>query len=263
MSPAPARTPVALTVAGSDSGGGAGIQADLKTFHSLGVFGTSVITCVTAQNPRRLTAVFPLPPRLVSEQMARVFEAFPIASAKTGLLYNAALIEAVADGFRRRRLRRLVVDPVLVATSGRQLLEPGAVAVLGQVLIPLAELVTPNRFEAEVLGQRQIRSLADMRVAARALADRFGVPFLIKGGHLPQTARAVDVLFDGHQLVEFSSARILRRRTHGTGCAFSAAIAAQRALGHDLIESIRRAKRFVREAIRDRLRIGTYDALNL
>jgi hydroxymethylpyrimidine/phosphomethylpyrimidine kinase len=253
----------ALTVAGSDSGGGAGIQADLKTFHALGVFGTSSITCITAQNPGRVSAVQALEPRIVVEQMDRVFEAFRVGGAKTGMLYDAAIIESVADGFARRKFRKLVVDPVMVASSGAVLLKKNAIAVLKTNLFPQAAVVTPNLAEAEVLWRRSVRTLDDLREAARALAERYGVPFLVKGGHLPKAKRAVDVLFDGRCLHEFRAAVVPNIKTHGTGCTFSAAIAANLALGYNLNESIARAKRFVTRAIRDALKVGDYFALRI
>ena len=178
-------TAVALTVAGSDSGGGAGIQADLKTFHAHGVFGTSAITCITAQNPGRVSAVQAIEPRIVTEQMACVFEAFPIAAAKTGMLYDAAIIETVARGFARRKFHSLVVDPVMVASSGASLLKQDAIEALTTKLFPQAAVVTPNLAEVEVLAQRSIRTLDELRAAACSLAQKYGVPFLAKGGHLP------------------------------------------------------------------------------
>lgn len=254
---------VALTVAGSDSGGGAGIQADLKTFRALGVFGASAITCITAQNPDRVSAVQAVEPRVVAEQMDRVFEAFKIGGAKTGMLYDAAIIEVVAEGFRRRKFRKLVVDPVMVTTSGALLLKKDAISALRARLLPQAALVTPNLVEAEVLWNRSIRTDDDLRASARALAEKFGVPFLCKGGHLPGAKRAVDVLFDGRRSHEFSAPVVRNVRPHGAGCTFSAAIAANLALGHGLIESVGRAKRFVTRAIRDCVRLGKYRALKI
>ena len=256
-------TAVALTVAGSDSGGGAGIQADLKTFRAHQVFGTSVITCVTAQNPKCVSAVQAMGPRIVAEQMDRVFEAFRVDGAKTGMLYDAAIIETVAVGFARRRFHKLIVDPVMGATSGALLLRKDAIAAFKTKLLPQAALVTPNLPEAEALWQRSIRTLDELREAARALTERFGVPFLVKGGHLPGAKRAVDVLYDGNRLREFSGPRVRNVRPHGAGCAFSAAIAANLALGYGLVESIRRAKVFVRKAIRDSIRLGRSWALNI
>jgi hydroxymethylpyrimidine/phosphomethylpyrimidine kinase len=280
---------VALTVAGSDSGGGAGIQADLITFRALGVFGTSAITCITAQNPDRVSAIQPIKPGIVAEQMDRVFEAFRLGGAKTGMLYDAAIIEVVADGFARRKFRRLVVDPVMVASSGALLLKQDAIAALTRRLLPLAAVVTPNLAEAEVLSEQRIRSLAELRDVARALAERFGVPVLVKGGHLPSiepvgrdrrarrvvgqtrlarrsdptTTRAVDVLFDGRQFHEFDAPVVRGIKTHGTGCTLSAAIAANLALGQELVPAVRAAKKFVTRAIRQSLRIGRYRALRI
>lgn len=256
-------TAVALTVAGSDSGGGAGIQADLKTFHAHGVFGTSAITCITAQNPARVSAVQPLKPRLVAEQVDRVFEAFPVAAAKTGMLYEAAIIEAVAHGFARRKFAKLVVDPVMVASSGALLLKKNAVTALTSKLFPIAAVVTPNLDEAEVLARCRIRTLDDLRLAARVLAEKYGVPFLVKGGHLPGANRAVDVLFDGKRFCEYRAAMVPKIKTHGTGCTFSAAIAANLALGHGLTESIGRAKQFITRAIRDAVKVGRHGALKI
>ena len=256
-------TAVALTVAGSDSGGGAGIQADLKTFRAHQVFGTSAITCITAQNPGRVSAVQAIEPRVVAEQMDRVFEAFRVGGAKTGMLYDAAIIETVADGFARRKFRKLVVDPVMVATSGALLLKKDAITALKTKLLPQAALVTPNVAEAEVLWQRSIRTLDELREAARALAERFGVPFLVKGGHVPGARRAADVFCDGRTLREFSGSLVRNVKPHGAGCTFSAAIAANLALGCSLAESIRRAKVFVTKAIRDSIRVGKYRALKI
>jgi len=253
--------PVALTVAGSDSGGGAGIQADLKTFHSLGVFGTSAITCITAQNPSGVSAVQPVRPRIVAEQIERVLEAFPVRAAKTGMLYDAAIIKTVAGIFHRQNMRNLVVDPVMIATSGAVLLKRNAVAALVTELLPLAAVVTPNLAEAEALTGRRLRTLSEVREAARDLAEKFGVPFLVKGGHLPGMSRAVDVLCDGRRIVEFSAPVVRDARPHGAGCTFSAAIEAHLARGFSLAESIRRAKVFVTRAIRYQWRLGRQRAL--
>ena len=254
---------VALTVAGSDSGGGAGIQADLKTFHAHGVFGTSAITCITAQNPGRVSAVQAIEPRIVAEQMARVFEAFPVAAAKTGMLYDAAIIETVARGFARRKFHSLVVDPVMVASSGASLLKQDAIRALTAKLFPQAAVVTPNLAEVEALAQRSIRTLDELRTAARSLAEKYGVPFLAKGGHLPGAKLAVDVLFDGKRFREYRAAMVPGIKTHGTGCTFSAAIAANLALGHGLAESIASAKRFVTKAIRNSLIVGKFFTLGI
>ncbi len=254
---------VALTVAGSDSGGGAGIQADLKTFHALGVFGTSAITCITAQNPDRVSAVQAIDPRIVAEQINRVFEAFRVGGAKTGMLYDAEIIETVAAAFARRHFKRLVVDPVMVSSSGATLLKKNAISTLKSRLFPQAAVVTPNLAEAEALWEGRIRSLDELRVAAHALGEHFGVPFLVKGGHLPASKRAVDVLFDGKRLHEFSGPFVPEIKTHGTGCTFSAAIAAHLALDCALVEAVGRAKLFVTKAIRDAIRVGGHRALRI
>jgi len=253
----------ALTVAGSDSGGGAGIQADLKTFHALGVFGTSAITCITAQNPDRVSAIQPIRPDIVAQQLDRIFEAFRVGGAKTGMLYNAAIIEAVAAGFARRKFPRLVVDPVMVASSGALLLKRDAIAALTGRLLPRAVVVTPNLAEAEVLSGRRIRSLPEVRDAARQLAEKHGVPVLVKGGHLPGTARAVDVLWDGRAVHEFSAPVVRGIKTHGTGCTFSAAIAAELARGRELVPAIRAAKKFIAAAIRQAWHVGRYRPLRI
>jgi hydroxymethylpyrimidine/phosphomethylpyrimidine kinase len=255
--------PVALTVAGSDSGGGAGIQADLKTFHALGVFGTSAITAITCQNPDRVSAVQAAAPQIVAGQIDRVFEAFPVRAAKTGMLYDAAIIRTVASAFHARRFPNLVVDPVMVASSGALLLKRDAITALTSLLIPQAAVVTPNLAEAEVLAGRRIRTLADLRAAAATLADRHGVPFLVKGGHLPGAKRAVDVLCDGTAMSEFSAQIVPRIKTHGTGCTFSAAIAAYLALGNELPEAIDRAKILVTRSIRQAIRLGRFRALKI
>jgi len=254
---------VVLTVAGSDSGGGAGIQADLKTFRAHGVFGASAITCITAQNPKRVSAVQPVVARIVAAQIDHVFEAFPVAAAKTGMLYDAAIIEVVAAGFRRRKFRRLVVDPVMVSTSGARLLKKDAIAVLQRRLFPQAAVVTPNCDEAAVLWGREIRRLADLRAAAQALSERFGVPFLVKGGHLPVGNQVVDVLCTGRVTHEFKARVVHGIRAHGAGCTFSAAITANLALGHDLPTAVRRAKDFISRAFRNAVQVGNFRALKV
>jgi hydroxymethylpyrimidine/phosphomethylpyrimidine kinase len=257
------RTAIALTVAGSDSGGGAGIQADLKVFHTHGVFGTSAITCITAQNPDRVSAIQSLAPRLVAEQMDRVFEAFPIGSAKTGMLYDATIITAVARSFANHKFRKVVVDPVMVASSGGRLLKNDAITALTTRLFPQAAVVTPNLAEAEVFLRGDIRTIEQLCAAARFLTEKFNVPFLVKGGHFHHGKQAIDVLFDGEQFHEYRAARVPHIKTHGTGCAFSAAIAANLALGHSLPVSIGRAKRFVTSAIRNAQKIGSYSVLRI
>ena len=195
--------------------------------------------------------------------MDRIFEAFPIHAAKTGMLYDAAIIEAVATGFACHKFRQVVVDPVMVAGSGARLLKKDAIEALATRLFPRAVVVTPNLAEAEVLSRMRIRTVEELREAACLLAEKFGVPFLVKGGHLRSGKQAIDVLFDGNRLYEYRATRVPHIKTHGTGCTFSAAIAANLALGRGLHESIARAKRFVTTAIRGARKIGPYSVLRI
>lgn len=240
--------PVALTIAGSDSGGGAGIQADLKTFAALGVHGTSAITCLTAQNPTGVRGIQAARPALVRQQIAAVCEALPPAAAKTGMLFSTAIIRAVAAACREFRLR-VVVDPVMVATSGARLLQPAAIHALTDRLLPLATLLTPNLDEAELLLGRRLRHPDDLRSAARELHRRFGVPALVKGGHLRALRAAVDFYFDGRSELLLEAPFVPDVSTHGTGCTYSAAIVAHLALGRGLPEAVARAKQFITAAI--------------
>lgn len=257
-----ANTPVVLTVAGSDNSGGAGIQADLKTMTTLGVYGTTAITCVVAEHPGRVLSIEPLPPRCVAEQMRLVFEAFPVAAIKTGMLYNREIIEVIVDVLTQIGHQiPLVIDPVMVATSGAQLLQDDAIAVLKKMLLPRAALVTPNRDEAALLAGETIEDFATLRRVARVLSQEYGVPFLVKGGHLRQ-AEALDVLASGKELSEYSVPMIPGVNPHGTGCTFSAAIASHLALGLSLPEAVEQGKKFITRAIEARLRIGEYDLLN-
>lgn len=248
--------PTALTIAGSDSGGGAGIQGDLKTFLALGVHGMSAITSVTAQSTRSVSAIHELPPAFVHRQIAEVAADLGVDAAKTGMLANSGIVCAVADAIAEFGIRKLVVDPVLVSGSGDRLLTPDAVEVLISRLFPLALVVTPNLPEAEALLGREVTSLADMRQAAQALREMGPDHVLVKGGHLE--GPATDVLFDGGDFVEISSER-LQGATHGTGCALSAAITAYLARGESVEGAVRRAKEFVTGAIRHRLPIGRGD----
>ena len=211
--------PIALTIAGSDSGGGAGIQADLKTFAALGVHGVSVLTCVTAQNPRRVLAIEPCRPPIVRLQLAAVFEELRPTAAKTGMLYSRTLIELAAEWVRKHRLA-VVVDPVMVSSSGRPLLGPGALGVLCRRLLPLATLITPNLNEAQVLTETRLGSVEDMRVAAKRLHQRFGSAVLVKGGHLKGWREAVDIFYDGKDELLLSAPFVRGIRTHGTGCTY-------------------------------------------
>lgn len=240
--------PVALTVAGSDSGGGAGIQADLKTFQAFGVFGTSAITAITAQNTVGVTAIQKVDPKIVAAQIRAVAEDLGPAATKTGMLADAAIIGAVAEAIRGTGLPALVIDPVMVAKSGDRLLEEDAVAALRQSLVPLAEIVTPNLPEAAILAQRQIDSVDDMKAAARSLIEQGARAALVKGGHL-EGEIVVDVFYDGDDWREWRDARLPTRHTHGTGCTLSAAICAGLATGRSPAEAVDAARRFTRRAI--------------
>jgi hydroxymethylpyrimidine/phosphomethylpyrimidine kinase len=245
---------VALTIAGSDSGGGAGIQADLKTFAAHGLHGTSAVTAVTAQNSVAVTAALALDPQMVVAQIEAVATDMAVAAAKTGMLADRAVLDAVADAVGRLRLPNLVVDPVMVAKSGDRLLEPAAERGYLERLFPLAVLVTPNLAEAEALLGQEVRSLAAMRDAARRLHALGARAVVVKGGHLP--GDPVDVYFDGARLEEIPAPRVPTRNTHGTGCTFSAAIAARLALGAELLEAVRGAKAYLTEAIRRSYAVG-------
>ncbi len=244
-----AQLPVALTIAGSDSGGGAGIQADLKTFAALGVHGTSAITCITAQNPEGVRGIQACSAGIVRGQIEAVFEALRPAAVKTGMLYSAPIIRIVAEVFRSGPRVPLVVDPVMVSTSGAQLLKPAAVKVLLAELLPLATLVTPNVDEAEILCGQALRSVEDLRAAAWALHARFGCAALVKGGHLRGLKQAVDIFYDGRQELLLSAPFIRGVSTHGTGCTYSAAIAGYLARGSSLARAVRGAKEFITQAI--------------
>lgn len=237
--------PVALTIAGSDPSGGAGLQADLKTFHQFGVYGMSVVTLVTVQNTRRVSAVEPLEARLVEEQLDAVLEDIPPQAAKTGALGTAAIIEAIA-----RRAGQfafpLVVDPVMISKHGAPLISGDAREALAR-LLPAAFLLTPNLHEAEALAGRAVRTVAEMEEAARRIAELGPKAVLVKGGHLD--GDAVDVLYYRGRLQRFSARRIESKNTHGTGCTYSAAITAELAQGAGLEAAIERAKRYITLAI--------------
>ena len=244
----------ALTIAGSDSGGGAGIQADLKTFHAHGVFGLTAITSVTAQNTRVVLAACDLPEAIVRAQIEAAFDDFEIAAVKTGMLSSCAIAEAVVDSLATRNRQPLVVDPVMVSTSGFSLLDADAIHCVAHRLLPLATVVTPNRCEAEVLSQQKIDTRTDAGIAARKIADLGARAVLVKGGHLQ--GAAVDVLWDGEGETIFERERLKAENAHGTGCTFASAIAANLALGYGLRDAIAKAKHYVTEAIRHGLDIG-------
>ena len=246
--------PRALTIAGSDSGGGAGIQADLKTFSAFRVFGMSVITAVTAQNSMGVQAVENLPPAFVLQELRSVLSDFGADAAKCGMLSTAPIIEAVAAGLAEHPVDKLVVDPVMVAKSGDALLQPEARAALISRILPLALVVTPNLPEAEALAGMAVTTPEEMEEAARRIHRLGPRNVLVKGGHLKDDA--VDVLWNGRALTVFSGPRIESTNTHGTGCTLSAAMAAGLARGQALGEAVREAKAYVTAAIREGFRAG-------
>ena len=239
----------ALTIAGSDSGGGAGIQADLKTFHALGVFGASVITAITAQNTREVRAAYDLPVEWIRAQLETVLDDLEIGAAKTGMLSSVAIIETVADVLGARALKNLVVDPVMVSKSGYRLLKDDAVGALTSQLLPMARIVTPNLHEAALLAGFEIQSIDDMKRAAEKIASLGARAVVVKGGHA-SFALAVDVLLADGSMEELHPGGPVRERSvHGTGCTFSAAIAARLALGESLREAVTKAKRYITRVI--------------
>ncbi len=248
------KLPVALTIAGSDSGGGAGIQADLKTFAALGVHGASAITAITAQNTVTVSDIFELPTAIVLAQIEAVASDLAVRAAKTGMLSSSRIIEAVAGAIEALRIPNLVVDPVMVAKGGAKLLRDDAVDSLRRRLLPLAAVVTPNLPEAEVILGRSIRTIAERRAAARDLVALGPLAAVVKGGHAEDDV--TDVYWDGAQMVELAAVRIPTANTHGSGCVFSAAIAAGLAKGLGPLESVRAAKEFISGAIEHSLEIG-------
>ena len=247
--------PVALTIAGSDSGGGAGIQADIKAMEANGVFATSVLTAITAQNTQAVTAAFDLPLELIAAQIDAVFDDFEIGAVKTGMLSSAGIIETVVEKVDERGMRPLIVDPVMISTSGFALLEDEAVQVIIDRLIPRATLVTPNAHEAGLLAGAEIRSIQDAKDAAWQIKVMGAQAVLVKGGHL-EGEEAIDIFFDGSDFAYFKAPFIDTPHTHGTGCTYASAIAANLAKGLELMPAIDQAKRYVTEAIRHGLAIG-------
>jgi hydroxymethylpyrimidine/phosphomethylpyrimidine kinase len=245
----------ALTIAGSDSGAGAGIQADLKTFAAHGVYGTTAITAVTAQNTLGVTGVEALPADFVTAQIEAVASDIGVHAAKTGMLANAAIVEAVAAAVEDLDLPLLVVDPVMIAKSGDRLVDEEAVGAMRSELLRRAFVVTPNIPEAETLAEMAIRTDADRQEAARRIFRLGASAVIIKGGHL-RSRDIVDLLYDGHRFQEFRGARIEGRHTHGTGCTFAAAIASHLALGKSLSEAVPLAQEYVAGAIRLGLGVG-------
>jgi hydroxymethylpyrimidine/phosphomethylpyrimidine kinase len=242
------RFPVALTIAGSDSGGGAGIQADLKSFHAFGVFGTSAITAVTVQNTLGVSGVHPIPVDTVRAQIRAVAEDLRPAACKSGMLATAELVRAVAESIREHRLAHYVLDPVMVASSGDRLLDQDAERAVAESLVPLAALVTPNLDEASVLVGAPVEEREGMRRAAVALVEMGARAALLKGGHL-RSAELVDILFDGREWHEWRRPKLDTRSTHGTGCTLSAAVAAGLAHGRPLTRAVEDALGYVSRAM--------------
>jgi hydroxymethylpyrimidine/phosphomethylpyrimidine kinase len=254
-----AATPVALTIAGSDSSAGAGLQADLKTFSALGVYGAAVVTAVTAQNTLGVTAIHQVPPEIITAQIEAVFQDLAVAAVKTGMLGDDDAVAAVADGLQRLALDApIVVDPVMVSTSGSRLLKPGAEALLVSRLIPMAALITPNLHEAAALLQCSIaRSEAEMEEQAKLLFELGPGAVLLKGGH-GSGPEAVDLLFDGRSIRRYSSPRVDTKNTHGTGCTLASAITAFLVRGLPLQDAVAQAKLYLHAALSraDELHIG-------
>lgn len=254
--------PIALTLAGSDSGGGAGIQADLKTFAALGVHGASAIACLTAQNPKRVLGIEICSPKMLQRQLEAVFEELNPRSAKTGMLFSKKNVLVVAEFFRNKKCP-LIVDPILVSTSGAKLIELKALKILKEKLLPLAALVTPNLSEAEILSGQKISSIEQMRAAAKKIHSQFGCAVLVKGGHLKNTREAADIFFDGKTELLLVAPFVKGIRTHGTGCVYSAAICAALALGHDLPRAVEIGKQFVTAAISNSYKIEKHFVLGI
>ncbi len=246
----------ALTIAGSDSGGGAGIQADIKAMQANGVFAASVITAITAQNTVAVTDAFELPISIIAAQIDAVFDDIQIHATKTGMLSSSEIIETVADKIEQREARPFVVDPVMISKSGFKLLRDDAVETLKDRLIPLATVITPNAHEAGHLAGMDVRSAESAQEAARKIFDLGPGAVLVKGGHFEGESEATDVLYDGERMHTFSAPYVDTTSTHGTGCTYASAIAANLARGFTLREAIARSKRYVSGAIRHGLAIG-------
>ncbi len=249
-------TAIALTIAGSDSGGGAGIQADLKTFAFHRVHGTCALTCVTAQNTLGVERVESLSPEMVTAQIDAVVGDLGVQAVKTGMLFSSEIIEAVAEAIERWRLTSLVVDPVMVSRVGAKLIDDRALDSLFNSLIPLASIVTPNRYEAQLLSGIEINDFEAMKAAAEIIFQKSATPVLVKGGGMKGRLRGVDIYFDGQEWETFQTRSVETNNTHGTGCTLSAAIAANLALGDDLKIAVKKAKDYVTNALDHSLPIG-------
>jgi hydroxymethylpyrimidine/phosphomethylpyrimidine kinase len=245
----------ALTIATSDSGGGAGIQADIKAIHANGVFALSVLVAITAQNTKNVSMVHVLPRDIIEAQIDAVFDDFKIRGIKTGMLYSAEIVKTVSDKLRALKVKNLVVDPVMISKSGSVLLKPDAIELVKRDLFPLATVVTPNIHEAQRLADMDIATLEDVKEAARRIHTLGCQTVLIKGGHLAAQP-ATDLLYDGNSFTTIAGEFIDTPNTHGTGCTYSAAIAAQLAKGKPLVDAVLSSKHYITEAIRHSLSIG-------
>lgn len=247
----------ALTIAGSDSGGGAGIQADLKTFQELGVFGMTAITAVTAQNTLGVQGVYPIEVAGIAQQLDSIGSDLSPHAVKTGMLFNNEIIEVVAEKVKQYGWSQLVVDPVMIAKGGSPLLQEDAIQSLIEDLFPLATVVTPNIPEAEVIAGMTIKSAEDRKKAAKMIHSFGPHNVVIKGGHEAEGYEIIDLLYNGHDFIEFKSTKISTKNTHGTGCTFSAAITAELAKGHSIETAIHVAKLFIQAAIEEDLQLGS------
>ncbi|WP_367898153.1 bifunctional hydroxymethylpyrimidine kinase/phosphomethylpyrimidine kinase [Leptospira sp. WS58.C1] len=259
--------PVVLTIAGSDSGGGAGIQADLKTFNSTGSFGTSVITCLTAQNPDGVAGILEVDPDFLEKQLLAVLSYFPVKAIKTGMLFSESLIRRISKILNEYRAKgqnfELVLDPVMVATSGAKLLQDGAIQSLISELVPMASVVTPNLDEAKILGSAEIIKTGSMESEAVSLSKRLKVPILLKGGHIKNSKEALDVLgIPNGETFKYAKPFIEDFNPHGTGCTYSSAIASYLAQGFPLSESVAKAREFLHAAILQSFPTGKTKTLN-
>ncbi len=250
-----------MTIAGSDSSGGAGIQADLKTFSALDVYGTSAITCITAQNPLKVDGILTVSADMVTRQIKMICDAFPVSAAKTGMLYSGEIIRAVAAADVSQGIPILVVDPVMVAASGARLLQGDGIAALCEALLPQARVITPNLHEAEILVGYSISNVDELRKAAREIGQKYDVACVAKGGSLGGD-EVVDILYDEGEEFIFTGPRIEVRQSHGAGCAFSAALTAYLGMGHLMAEATEKAKQFVSDALEQALTIGDHRPLN-
>lgn len=245
-----------LTIAGSDSGGGAGIQADLKSFAARGVYGMSAITALTAQNTIGVQAIFEISADFVAKQIDSVMSDIGADAWKTGMLSNAEIIHVVVNKTKQYNIQKLIVDPVMVAKSGDSLLRTEAQEALIKQLLPLSYILTPNHHEAEVLTGEEIKNLKEAEQAAIQIHKMGAANVVVKGGHIPGISEAIDVLYDGKKITHISAPRLDTENTHGTGCTYASSIAAEIAKGKDFIEAVRIAKEYITEAIRSAIHLG-------